>query len=82
MKIFTDLQNIVSAVSTIIVSTTTKSNTIIDNVMDVGVAATGEWKADAEYDAMEAKAARATKYLEYQAQIAKSEKAEKKASTK
>ena len=77
MKILTDLQNIVSAVSTIIVSTTKKSNLIIDNVMDVGVITTGEWKSDAVYDAKEAQLIRQDKLDAYD--IKKAAKAAKRA---
>ena len=52
MKILTDLQSVVSALTHIVVTTTNKSDQIISNVMDVGVAATGEWKSDAEHDAL------------------------------
>ena len=80
MKILTDLQSVVSALTHIIVTTTTKSDQIIANVMDVGVSTTSEWKADAEHDAKEAQLIRQDKLDAYEAK--KAARKSKKTSTK
>ena len=77
MKILSDLTAVVSSLTNIVVNTTDKADKIISNTMDVGVAATGEWKADAEHEALEAQLAREDKLEAYQAK-----KAERKAKAK
>ena len=74
MKILTDLQNIVSAASNIIVNTTKKTDTIISNVMDVGVATTGVWKSEAEQDAQEAQETLEDRIAAFKAKQAKNKK--------
>lgn len=70
MKILSDLTAVVSALTNIVVNTTEKTDQIISNTLDVGVAATGEWKQDAEYEALEAQLARQDKLEAYQAKKA------------
>ena len=70
MQIISDIQAVVSSLTSIIVNTTTKVDQITSNVLDVGVSATGEWKEDAEFEAKQARAARSDKYAEYEAKKA------------
>ena len=51
MQILTDFNTIVSSLTHVIVTAATKTDAIIDNVLSIGEVASGEWKADANFDA-------------------------------
>jgi|AntAceMinimDraft_18_1070375.scaffolds.fasta_scaffold489123_1 hypothetical protein len=66
MRILSDLCTIVTSLTDVIVTTATKTNIIVDNVLSVGEIASNEWKADAVFDATKASTQRASDLVDFE----------------